>query len=130
MSCPCTVSIIQETTQIVRGDTATWVMCFELNQQPIEIAGWDIYLVIRNSKQMEESDIVRVVKHTIPASADSALGKAVISFAAVDTADVPPGRYYYEFKRVIPNLSPPDVWTFRSSDKPEFVVKDGYIIYK
>lgn len=112
---------------MVQGDTVHWQITFkDPNDQPMDITGWDLYLILRDTLDAESVSFQRIVKSTV---VDGTSGVGVLSIASIDSAAVPTGKYYYEFKRVLPGLSPPDVWTFKSSTKPDFLVKDGVILF-
>jgi hypothetical protein len=126
-SCNCTADFTVFPTEIVQGDTVNWQITFkDSSDQPMDISGWDLYLILRDTLDAASVSFQRVVKTSI---VDGVSGVGVISLASVDSAVIPVGPYYYEFKRVIPTLSPPDVWTFKSTTKPEFLVKDGVVLF-
>lgn len=91
----------------------------------MDTTDWEMWLILRDGVDEETSTNIFRFKHTILASDDSVLGKATITINSEDSKTIPVGRYYYEFKRVLRDLSPPDVWTFSYSEKMEFDVKPG-----
>ena len=112
---------------MVQGDTVTWQIAFkDSSDQPMDITGWDLYLILRDTLDSASVAFQRIVKTTV---VDGVSGVGIISIASTDSAAIPAGKYYYEFKRVLPGLTPPDVWTFKSSTKPDFHVKDGVILF-
>lgn len=123
--CPCVVEITESTTEFVRGDTAYWGMCFTRDGEPVDVTGWDIYLLIRDTLDPEDALFSRKVRNTIAASDSATAGFATITIPSNESAQFPAGKYYYEFKRVLPTINPPDVWTFDCSTKPELTVKQG-----
>lgn len=112
---------------MVQGDTVIWQITFkDADNQPMDISGWDLYLTLRDTLDSASATFQRIVKSTV---VDGTSGVGVISISSTDSAAIPAGKYYYEFKRVLPTLTPPDVWTFKSSTKPDFLVKDGVILF-
>jgi hypothetical protein len=112
---------------MVQGDTVNWQITFkDANDQPMDISGWDLYLILRDTLDAASVGVQRIVKTSV---VDGTSGVGTISIASTDSAAIPTGKYYYEFKRVLPGLTPPDVWTFKSSTKPDFHVKDGVILF-
>lgn len=127
-SCPCTASFDEFPTTIVRGDTSRWCITFkDCDDQPINTAGWIIWLILRSSLDQTFADAFKV-KLIVPDDAVSATGAAILTVHSTATATLAPGKYYYEFKRVLAGITPPDVWTFKYETKPEFVVIDSVVI--
>jgi hypothetical protein len=127
-ACPCTATFAEFPTTVVRGDTARWCMTFtDCDGAPINTAGWIIWLILRSSVDQTFADSFKV-KLVVPNDASSAAGAAILTIHSTDTATLTPGKYYYEFKRVLAGLTPPDVWTFKYDTKPEFVVTDSVVI--
>ena len=126
-NCNCTADFTVFPTEIVQGDTAIWQIAFKDGDgQAMDITGWDLYLILRDTLDVASVSFQRIVKHTI---LDGTSGTGTLSIASTDSAAIPTGKYYYEFKRVLPGLTPPDVWTFKSSTKPDFHIKDGVILF-
>jgi hypothetical protein len=126
-NCNCTADFTVFPTEMVQGDTVNWQITFkDATDQPMDITGWDLYLILRDTLDAASVTFQRVVKSTM---VDGTSGVGVLSIASTDSAAIPTGKYYYEFKRVLPGLTPPDVWTFKSSTKPDFHVKDGVILF-
>jgi len=103
----------------------TFTDCEEV---PLNTAGWHIWLILRAE---QEADITQAfkVRLIVPDDATSALGVAVLTVHSPDTASLTAGKYYYEFKRVLPGVQPPDVWTFKYSARPEFLVVEATIVF-
>ena len=118
-------------TSMVYGDTMHWIVTFKDDSgAAIDTSGFDMYLILRDGIDAASSTFIRTVTTTVPSGTDdAAAGRATITLAAEDSKDIPIGKYYYEFKRVLPGLTPPDVWTFKSSTKPDFHIKDGVILF-
>lgn len=112
---------------VLRGDTWRWVFTFykDDNCTPIgNIAGQEIWVILKESRDDADNLATLTQKTLVTDDTDSAVGKAVVTISSLETAKVSPGKYYYEFKRVLPG-TPPDVWTFAYSNKPELVVLAG-----
>lgn len=117
-------------TDIVVGDTVHWSFTFTDNcDDPLDITGWEIWVILKKSVTDTDSAAVLKIKREIPASADSAAGKTTVTLRSNESSTLVPGKYHYEFKRVIPATNPPDVWTFAMSTKtsPLSVLHGTYI---
>lgn len=114
-------------TSMVYGDTMHWIVTFKDDSgAAIDTSGFDMYLILRDGLDAASSTFIRTVTTTVPSGTDDALaGRATITLAAEDSKDIPIGKYYYEFKRVITSVTPVDVFTFASSSNLAFEVKPG-----
>lgn len=111
---------------MVYGDTMHWVITFKDDAgAAIDTTGWDMYLILRDGFDTASSTFIRTITTTVPAGDDATAGKATISLGSDVSKDIPIGKYYYEFKRVITAVDPDDVFTFASSSTLAFEVKPG-----
>lgn len=113
-------------TSMVYGDTMHWVITFkDDNHVAIDTTGWSMYLILRDGIDAATSTFIRTIVNVVPASDAATAGQATITLNATDSKDIPIGKYYYEFKRVITAVEPDDVFTFASSSTLAFEVKPG-----
>ena len=113
-------------TSMVYGDTMHWVVTFKDDAgAAIDTTGWDMYLILRDGLDAASSTFIRTITTTVPASDEATAGQATISLGSDVSKDIPIGKYYYEFKRVITAVDPDDVFTFASSSNLAFEVKPG-----
>ncbi len=73
------------------------------------------------------SSQVFIFKTTQDSDTENVAGTGFLVIPSTETAKIPAGKYYYEFKRVIPG-SPPDVYTFAQSTSPTFTVHNSTIL--
>lgn len=139
--------ILEQVDFLVRGDTVVWNLLFQdALCEPINTLGWEFYVILRthppawsapvvnsseylcvNLDDIQEEASVYVYRMIMSDTVSSALGEAYVTILSNETAVIPAGWYYMEFKRVIAG-APPDVLTFYSSSKASFEVKDGTVL--
>lgn len=128
MSCPCAVATTEFPLTIIRGDTTRWCFTFsDLSGAPLNTAGWHVWLILRKSADTRYEDAfkLRLIVPDTPAAEE---GNVVVTIHSPDTSTLLPGKYLYEFKRVLPGIVPKDVWTFKFDTKPAMVVLDSVVI--
>ena len=114
---------------MVYGDTMHWIVTFKDDSgAAIDTTGFDMYLILRDGIDEASSNFIRTITTTVPASDAATAGQATISLGSDVSRDIPIGKYYYEFKRVITSVSPVDVFTFACSKGLDFEVKPGTTI--
>ena len=95
-----------------RGDTVTYTLSFkDKDGTPIDISGHIFWFTLKT--KLEDADAAAVFQKqiTFPADTESQNGRGNLSLSSIETGDIPPGDYYYDFQKVIPG-NPPIVYTY------------------
>lgn len=124
----CTVT--PAVPMIVRGDSLYIEMVFATaDDEPIDATGWNIWFIVKASLNDTFEQAVLLVNREVEAGEDAEQGRVVIALTSEETSTLVPGKYHFEFKRVLTNFDPPDVWTFHASNKkPTLEVYPGTVL--
>ena len=97
----------------IRGDTVNLEFCFTNEDCTAwgDIAGWRLVVVFK--KNESDTEPVLIVDYLVPSGDLATASKAVVAIKSTETAALCPGKFYYEYKRVL-TLVPLDVWTIDS----------------
>lgn len=129
MPCNCTPTLIEFPSTFVRGDTVRFAVCFKDGETPLDIRGWELWLILRDRLLAAFEDVFKV-RYVTADDVTAQTGTAVLTVHSEDTARLLPGKYFFELKRVLPNTQPPDIWTFAFDTKPTVVVHGGTVLFE
>ena len=92
---------------IIRGDTLPIeLLITEMDGTPINIESDLIFFTLKTDRALADSLATLAAQFTVPVGADAQAGKAVITLTSVQTAAIPPGKYFYDIQWVQPEATP------------------------
>lgn len=85
--------------EIIRGDTASYLLTFSRASVPTDITGWTIMMTVKESYTTTSNDTDAIMQATVTSHTDAVNGLTTVTFTAGQTKVVPK-NYFHDIQYV------------------------------